>query len=341
MKNHRTKLQMYFFAGLFLAVLCLAFFIFLPFLIPLSVAAAFAVLCAPLYERIKLLTGKRESLSALFTIFIVTLILLVPLIFVGRAVLQEALNFSTQIGGESSHRIGYITQFIEEHVSRYFPGFSLDFSKYAQYGANWLVQNIGNIFSGVAQVLLGLFLGFLAFYYLLKDGRKLKESLVALSPLPDAYDREILTKLREAINSVFKGSLSIAVIQGTLTGIGLAIFGVPSPALLGMAAAFSALIPGVGTSLVLIPAIVFLFLTGPFWSGMGLLVWGMLAVGLIDNLLGPKLMKHGMHIHSFLILLSVLGGLNFFGPIGFFLGPLVLSLFFALIGIYSLLIRPV
>jgi predicted PurR-regulated permease PerM len=202
------------------------------------------------------------------------------------------------------------------------------------------VQNLGTIFAGVGQALLGFFLGLMAFYYLLKDGKKLTRAVVALSPLPDAYDEEILNKLAQAVNSVVKGSLVIAAIQGVLTGTGLMIFNVPNPALWGSVAAVAALIPGIGTSLVLLPAIVYLFLTGPIGSAIGLFVWGVIIVGLVDNVLGPKLIGQKVAVHPFLILLAVIGGLGFFGPIGFLFGPLVLSLLFALIEIYRLFPSP-
>lgn len=97
----------------------------------------------------------------------------------------------------------------------------------------------------------------------------------------------------------------------------------------------AALIPGIGTALVLTPAIMFLFLKGEVFSGVGLIAWGMGAVGLVDNFLGPKLVGRGMRLHPLIILLSVLGGIGFFGPIGFLLGPLTISLLFALLNIYS------
>jgi len=103
----------------------------------------------------------------------------------------------------------------------------------------------------------------------------------------------------------------------------------------GSVTAIAALIPGVGTSLVLIPAILFLFISGRFFPGFGLLIWGAGAVGLVDNFLGPKLVGRGMRMHPFIILLSVLGGIGFFGPVGFLLGPLTISLFFAFFEIYS------
>ncbi|OQW98324.1 MAG: hypothetical protein BWK74_04780, partial [Desulfobacteraceae bacterium A6] len=137
------------------------------------------------------------------------------------------------------------------------------------------------------------------------------------------------------INSVIKGNLTVAVIQGALTSAGFAVFGIPNAVLWGSVTAIAALIPGVGTSLVLIPAILFLFLSGKFLSGFGLLAWGAGAVGLVDNFLGPKLVGRGMQMHPFIILLSVLGGIGFFGPIGFLLGPLAISLLFAFLEIIS------
>jgi predicted PurR-regulated permease PerM len=137
---------------------------------------------------------------------------------------------------------------------------------------------------------------------------------------------------------VIKGSLLIALIQGMVSGTGFAIFGVPNPVLLGSVAIIAALIPNVGTAVVLTPAILYLYLTDQVWQSAGLLIWGITAVGLIDNLLGPTLIGRSSKIHPLLILLAVLGGLAFFGPLGFILGPLVISLLFAVLDIYERLL---
>ena len=139
-----------------------------------------------------------------------------------------------------------------------------------------------------------------------------------------------------AINSIIRGTLIIAVIQGVMTGIGFAIFGVPSPTLWGSIAAIGALVPGVGTAIVFTPAILFLFFAGNTVPAIGLLVWGIVAVGLIDNFLGPVLVGRGIRIHPLFILFAVIGGIGFFGPMGFLLGPLVVSLLYGLFEIYRL-----
>mgnify|MGYP001572074651 FL=1 len=182
---------------------------------------------------------------------------------------------------------------------------------------------------------MGIFIFLVALYYLFKDGDKLKTAVVSLSPLQDIHDETIFNKLEVTINSVIRGSLAIALIQGILTAIGFAIFGVPNATLWGSVAAIAALVPGIGTALVLLPAILYLYLSGETLSAVGLLLWGMTAVGLVDNFLGPKLVERGMQLHPFLILLSILGGISFFGPLGFLLGPLILGLLFALLEVYS------
>ena len=127
----------------------------------------------------------------------------------------------------------------------------------------------------------------------------------------------------------------VALIQGCLTGVGLWLFGFENTFIWGVLAAFGALIPSVGTTLVLVPAVLYLFFTGDTVAALGLIAWGVVAVGTIDNILGPYLMGRGNSIHPLLVLLSVLGGISVFGFIGFLLGPIVVSLFLVLLELYS------
>ena len=84
----------------------------------------------------------------------------------------------------------------------------------------------------------------------------------------------------------------------------------------------------------IIPAIIIQFLIGNTFAGVGLLLWGITAVGLVDNFLGPRLVGRGMQLHPLAVFIAVLGGLSFFGPLGFLLGPLALSICLAFIDIY-------
>ena len=157
---------------------------------------------------------------------------------------------------------------------------------------------------------------------------------MVISPLADKDDEKIIRRLSLAVNGVIKGSLFIALVQGTMMGIGLWIFGIPNPALWGVVAAMCAMIPSIGTALVSVPAIIYLFYTGNTVPAIGLLVWATVAVGLIDNFLSPYIVGSKINIPPLFILFSVLGGIAFLGPVGILIGPLSISLLYTLISIY-------
>ena len=333
----------YFLLFILCASLALTFFIFQPFLAPLAMAAVFAVILQPTYRRILLLLPRWPSVASLATVVISLVCILVPLGFVGTQIGIEAASLSTGLVGQSGRaQIVDLVQKVEDLLVPYVPrasGFSENVSAnvwmYTQQALQWLVQHLGDFFAGIASLLLALFIFVVALYYLLRDGERVKRVLIELSPLKDTYDEKVFERLGLAINSVVRGNLTIALLQGVLTGIGLTIFGIPNSFLWGSVAAIAALIPGLGTGLVFIPVIIYAYVTGNVVGAMGLTVWGILAVGLIDNLLAPRLIGSSINLHPLLVLLSVVGGITLFGAIGVFLGPLSLSLLFTFLSIYS------
>ncbi len=336
-----NTLRPYFLIALIVVSSVLSFFIFRPFIVVLVLAIVFAVVLQPLYRGVLRRMSASPGLAALITMIISVVCILVPLTFITIQITGEAQHLYTSIadgGGETY--LNTVLKSASDLTARYVPGLapsgtdlSASVDQYVKDGLAWLVQNLGGAFGGIARLLLSLFIFLIALYYFLRDGEKLKRTIIDVSPLRDTDDNAVLTRLEQSINSVIRGSLTIALIQGVLTGIGFALFGVPNSILWGVVAALSALIPGIGTSLVLAPGIAYLFIIGATTPAIGLLVWSIVAVGLIDNLLGPRLVGKGMQIHPLVVLLSVFGGLAFFGPAGIFLGPLCTSLLFALISI--------
>ena len=324
----------YFLFFCLVASIIIVYFIIQPFLTPLILAAVFAFLFQPIYGKFLFVTRERPSLSAFITTIIAIILVILPIAFVGTLILKESTGlYQTFMGGDRNDLVTAIEEILNQaRVILPIPEtFELDIGQYVKQWLEILVQHLGGIFSSFAKIFLSAFVFLTAFYFLLKDGRKLKDYLVDLSPLNDKDDDLIVRSLQSAVSATVKGNLTIGLIQGILTGIGFTIFGVPDPVLWGSVAAITALIPGIGTALVITPAIIFLFLTGNTFDGMGLLVWGFTAVGLVDNFLGPKLVGRGMKLHPLLILFSVFGGLTYFGPVGFILGPIILSLLFSLI----------
>ncbi len=337
---NKQRTEVYFLSALLLIVAVLAFFIFKPFLYSMILAVVFATVLDPIHRRVLTLTRNRKGLSALISTLLFLIIIIVPISLLTTQIFKEATGMYGYIKDAGSVGLNEKVNSVVLSLQTLIPipaDFSFDINSILEKTLSWLINHSGSIFKNFAQAALGIFIFLIALFYLFKERLSLRASLIALSPLQDEHDEAIFKKLTGAVNSVVRGNLAVALIQGVLTAIGFAIFGVPNPTLWGSLAAIAALIPGVGTSLVLIPGIIYLFLTAEISWAVGLLVWSLLAVGLIDNLLGPKLVERGIKIHPFLILLSILGGITFFGPIGFILGPLVLSLFVALVEIYLLL----
>ncbi len=335
----------HFFIAILIASSILAVFIFIPFLTPVVLATTLAVVFSPMHHFIlrKLFPNNdRSSVAAFISIAIVAIIVIIPGFLIAGKLYEEIQNAYYFLTEESSRStvIILLNNASERLSDLFFNVFqpisfdSLNVTEYFQSFLEWAYSNIDTLFNGISKIGMGLFIAFLALFYFLRDGREFKKNIISLSPLGDEHDERILKRLEQTIYSIVAGSLIVGLIQGILTGIGFAIFGVPSPAIWGSIAAVAALIPGFGTSLVIVPGILYLFFTGSTSYAIGLLVWGMLAVGLIDNTLGPILMNKGINIHPFFILLSVLGGISLFGVVGFILGPLVLAFVFALLEIY-------
>lgn len=341
-----SKSQHYFFLVILISAIVLTIFIFYPYLTSLLLAIVFSVIFRPLHRWVSRVfsKGNQSSTTSTFvTLFIVTILIVTPLIFLGKQIYTESEHMYYSLTEEGNRSkiidsLNSISQAFSSKLFNTFPAYdfnSLNITTYVQNFLEWSFANLDTIFSSVTRLVLQVFIMLFALFYLLRDGRKLRQDLILVSPLNDSYDDVIMIKLKQAIRSVVVGSLVVSVVQGILTGVGFYLFGVPNPALWGSFAVIAALIPGIGTSLIVIPGVLYLFFVSTQLHALGLLIWGIVAVGLIDNYLGPLLVNRGIQIHPFVILLSVMGGLVFFGPIGFIAGPLVIALLYALLEIYK------
>lgn len=328
------KFKRNFFLVLFIAVSALMLFVFWSFLKIIVFSAVVAVVLYPIYEFLLRAVGRRRGIAAAAMIVLTSLIILTPTFFLGFNLFNESRNLYAEVGGQKSDYINKITRLVEEPVQVFNPEFSLDLGEYVSLAADWVVKNIGSFVSGTAYSIANLIFVIISLYFFLKDGAGLKKVLIKLSPLDDSYDEQIAVKVEKTINSVIRGALLVALIQGVLVGLGLLLFGVPNPTLWGSAAAFAALVPGLGTALVVLPAVAYLYLSGHLAAAIGLAIWGFALVGLIDNFLAPYLYRKGTTVHPLAVLFSVLGGLVAFGPNGFIFGPIVLTLFMSLLEIY-------
>ena len=326
-----------FFFGLLGAVGYLVWQFFAPFIGALAFAAIIVTICSPLYDRIRRMVPKQNAnIASFISTLLVILIVIVPVVMLSIFIFREAASVYTLFNSNSTFSLTESLGNLEGFVQLYVPEFSLNATEYVQRAATFVTSNIAGIFTGAASTIFLLFISLIAMFYFFRDGQRFTKYLIAISPLPDDEDTIILNRLAQSVRSVVLGIVLVAMIQGVMTGIGLYFFGFERSVLWGSIAAFGALVPGIGTSIVFIPAVLYLVATGSYVPAIGVAVWAAFAVGLIDNILGPYLMSRGVTLHPFFILLAVLGGIIFFGPIGFVLGPVVLSLFKVLLELYSM-----
>lgn len=335
---HVSRFQSWFFFALLAAIFLLTFQIFQPYLVVLAVSAMAAVVLHPFHESLTTLLRGYRGAAAILTIVVLFVLIIIPLGLIGSQIFQESRDLYQEIRTNKDVYLHVIEDAVLNPLRTFIPQFDLSLDQGFERALGWLIQNFGRIFSSTATIIIEFVLGIVALFYFLRDGKSFLNTFIRLSPLQDRHDRALMTRLESSVNSVLKGQLLIASVQGILAGIGFWIFGIPNPALWGSVAAVCALVPGFGTSLVLVPAIITAFILGEPWQGIGLTIWGALAVGLIDNLLGPTLVGRGANIHPLLVLFGVLGGIAFFGPMGFLLGPMTVSLLLALLDIYQMIV---
>jgi len=326
-------IERYFFFGLLLATFIFAFFIFRPFWVVIVLGISFAIVLNPIYQWL-FVRGIPKAVSSLITVILFAILLCGPLLGVGVLIFNQSQDVYQKVLNNDLNTLP-ITQKINERVNNALPvGVTFDINQKATDFVTYVSNHIANIFKSTLSAFFSFILMLLVIFYLLKEGAQWKESILRLSPLGDKNDEKIIRQLTRAVNGVVKGSLLIALVQGVLLGVGFSIFNIPNGALWGVVAAIMSFIPTFGTSLVSVPAVIFLFATGNTTSAIGLLVWAAVIVGLVDNLLGPLVVGRNVNMPSIIILFAVLGGISLLGPVGILVGPLTVSLLYTLISIY-------
>ncbi len=330
MQDH--SIRRYVYAGLFTIAVVFTVLILWPFAKVIILAIALSAVLFPVYHYISRKV-KVHWLASLITILLFIIVLCIPVFTVGTLVFNQAQSISgwvTDHGG-----LDNITRVLGRSISGLVPGGVLNLQAGIEQVTSKLALGIGNAFTTTLSTLFSFLLVLLALFYFLKDGARWRETMVKFSPLSDESTNHILERLNGAVNGIMKGYLLIALVQGTLMGIGLWIFGVPNAALFGVLAGIASLVPTIGTALVAVPAFLFLVLTGRTGAAIGFGVWAAVLVGSIDNVLNPYVVGRKIDIHPLLVLLSVLGGIALVGPLGILIGPLIISFMYALASVYK------
>ncbi|WP_027722938.1 AI-2E family transporter [Maridesulfovibrio zosterae] len=341
------KIYTLFLVLLFIAAVALGYSVAKPFLNTIIFSMVLTVIFYPLTSKISNRLGNRRGLAASLTVCIIVFAIIIPAVvfflgLIGQGIHSvSAINdwirstdFSTLLNTE--HYNSYIKWF-EEHFpfievnSRDIQTKILEISR--TFGQSMLTSGTwlaGNMASMVAHFFIMIFLVFT----FLKDGDHFFAKISALSPLKVEQEEFIISSLRKVSKSVLFGSFFIAVLQGIVGGIGLAIAGIPA-IFWGTMMGFTSLIPVLGTGIIWIPAIIYLLIVGKMKLAVFLLLWcGILVTG-IDTVLRPIIVRESARVSTVYVFLAILGGLSSFGPIGILYGPLILSFLMVMLHIYG------
>lgn len=327
----------WFFIIVSVAVVYLFWKIIQPFALVLIMSVVATVMFAPVDRKLREVV-KSPKLSAFIVIFGVFVLIVLPLIGIGLAVAQQAgdlvnaaienREFLATLNPTELPFFDLLPTFVQEWA------FSLNIADFGLQAAGWVVQNISTVIAQTAQFVFHTLIFFIAFFYLLVDRQRLNKLVLELSPFKDSLDKQIIQRIKTTIRGVVFGAIVVAIIQGIVATIGLTIFGVPGAILWGSLVVIATQIPLIGTALIMIPAVIYLWISGSPGAAIGLLIWAVAAVGMIENILSPYLVSGKTKMHGLLILLSILGGIQAFGPVGFIVGPTILAGLMVLVDLY-------
>lgn len=342
-----TRFARLFFGVITLLVLYYSYLIIKPYLLDVFMALVLFFTAKPLYHVLTRLFRGWKVLASALTCIILLLIILIPLFSLMSIIAAQALEFSSQVtkGMQNGHLWHWIADKIDAfelylvHLNLPVPPVDIKLEQIVQTvvtkASAFVYTNAIGLIKGFSYFFFDLLLVLFIAFFMFLQGDDFIEAIKELSPLESIHNDEILRETEMTIKATLWGTVIVAVAQGTLGGVGFLIFGLPQPAFWGTVMIPASVIPVIGSTIIWGPAAVYLLLTGRIAAGVGLIIWGGVVVSLIDNILKPILVKGGGSTPSIFILFSIMGGLTYFGMIGFILGPLILSFLLSLLRIYQ------
>lgn len=344
----REQLFAAFFFAAFL-FLIYEFYLFLePFLGPLVWAAILALTFSPLTDRLVRALKGRRGLAAFVLLLAVTLVAVLPSIFLSSVLVSEATGayawlkdavqrgeLAQMVAGLRSSWLGRIW----EHVTPLFDQLSIDFSDLLLRATSWVSDQIVGQVAGLAKNVLlsivNLLLMLVAMFFFFRDGQGMADRLRELLPMEPEHKDLIFDRFYTTVSAVVQSMVVTAAAQGVLAGIGYwLIGGMPFSLFLGFISGLASFLPLAGPAIVWSGVAVYLALTGFTGRALGLALWGTFAVSGIDNWIKPMFIGGRARLPTFLLLMSILGGLKVYGFLGVFLGPVVLAILIAFADIY-------
>jgi predicted PurR-regulated permease PerM len=319
--------------------------ILLPFYGAILWGAIIALLFRPLYRWLLMRLKLRRTLAALLTLLFVLVIVVLPMALITAALAREAalvyeglqsgkLNPAHYFRGVFDALPNWITALLDRFGLINFATLQRRLSEVLAQGSQFIATQALSIGQVTFGFMVSFFISLYLAFFLIRDGDSVVRSIRQAIPLASEHKYELFQKFTTVIRATVKGNLLVAAIQGALGGLAFWFLGVSGALLWAVLMAFLSLVPAVGAGLVWLPFAVYFLMTGALWQGVGLVAYGMLVIGLVDNLLRPILVGKDTRMPDYVVMITTLGGMAVFGINGFVLGPAIAAMFIAVWHIY-------
>ncbi|MDQ2643537.1 MAG: AI-2E family transporter [Myxococcota bacterium] len=334
-----------------LAVLISVVFLWMiaDFLIVLLLGALAAGMARPYYKGLLRRFPGKKNLAAGICVSVLLFAVILPLAAFGTLVAFQLLELGKTAEPWLREQISAANSFqrMQEHypwLSSFAPYRDQIVAKLGELGSwlgTWAVGAVTAAASGTLTFFLMLFVLLYAAFFFLVDGRENLRTMLYYLPLPSEDEDRLVERFVSVARATLKGTMVIGLIQGALGGLGFWVAGINGAAVWAAAMAGMSVIPGLGTAVIWVPGVAFLLIFGHYTAGIGLLIWCGTVVSGVDNFLRPWLVGKDTKMSDLVILISTLGGIALFGPVGFVIGPIVAALFVTTWEIYGEAFRDV
>lgn len=325
---------------LFLVLVATALFalILWPFFGAVCWAVFIAIVFWPMHQRFLAGSHHRRNMAAAASLTVVLLIVILPLTMLAASITQEASvavermrSGELQVATYFQRAIAALPEWLRNILNRFGMG---DLGLLQQKLMAVLAssgQQLTTRVVGIGQVTLDFIVAFFVMLYMVffffRDGEQLSQSVARAIPLHPQHTRRLLTQFATVVRATVKGNIVVALVQGALGALAFWVLGLAGAVLWGTVMAILSLLPAVGAAMVWGPVALYFFFTGEIVKGVGLVVWGTLVIGLVDNFLRPMLVGKDTRMPDYLVLVATLGGIVVFGLNGFVIGPVIAAMF--------------
>ncbi|NML47886.1 AI-2E family transporter [Ramlibacter sp. G-1-2-2] len=325
-----------------LALVCIATVLFALIIWPFFGAVCWSVFIAivfwPLHQRFLQGSHGKQNMAAAASLTVILIIVILPLAMIAANITQEASVLveklrtgQIEIGAYYQRMVHALPRWLQAVLLRFGMGDLGLLQEKVMATLGNSTQEVTSRVVGIGQVtmnfVVGFFLMLYVLFFLFRDGERLSQSIARAIPLDAQHTRRLLQQFAIVVRATVKGNIAVALVQGVLGALAFWVLGLPGAVLWGAMMALLSLLPAVGAALVWGPVALFYLFTGEIVKGVGLIVWGGIVIGLVDNVLRPILVGKDTRMPDYLVLVATLGGIVVFGLNGFVIGPVIAAVF--------------